>query len=142
MKFFPRHRHLTLGLALLALPAAASEGEVEYREHVMEAVGGHMQAAADILRGKVPHQDHLTLHADALNDLAGIAPLLFPPGSQGGDALPAIWQNADDFEAKLTGFQEAAAGFAAAAQSGDGVGPALQQLGQSCKSCHDDYRKQ
>jgi cytochrome c556 len=141
MTYLPRHRHLWLGLALLALPAAASEGDAEYREHVMEAVGGHMQSAADILRGKVPHQDHLRVHVDAIDDLAQIAHTLFPEGSAGGDALPAIWQNTEDFDAKLQAFREAAAGLSSAVASGDGVMPAFQKLGQACKSCHDDYRK-
>lgn len=136
----PWHRPLCFSLALLALPAAASEGAAEYREHVMEAIGGHMQSAADILRGKVPHQDHLRLHVDAIDQLSQIAHTLFPEGSRGGDARAAIWQNPEDFDAKLAAFREAAAGTSSAVTSGDGVMPAFQRLGQACKSCHDDYR--
>ncbi len=135
-------RRALLGLLLAAMPAAASEGDAEYRHHVMEAIGGHMQSAVDILRQKVPHQAHLTLHAAALADLAEIAPLLFPEGSEGGDALPAIWENPEDFQSRLQAFQGAAAEFASAVQSGDGVMPAFQNLGQSCKACHDDYRSE
>lgn len=137
-----RLRYLGLGMVLAALPAAASEGDAEYREHVMESIGGHMQASADILQQKVTHQDHLSLHANALADMAGIADTLFPEGSQGGDALPAIWENPEDFSGKLTDFQEAARGFAAAVDGSGDVGAALQQLGQACKSCHDDYREE
>lgn len=129
-----------LGAALVGLPVSASEGEVDYRQHVMAAVGGHMQASADILRQKVPHQAHMSLHAGSLAGLAAVAGTLFPAGSEGGDTLPATWQKPDDFSAKLRDFEEAAAGFQAAVNAGDGVAPAFQQLGQSCKSCHDDYR--
>jgi cytochrome c556 len=143
-----RRPRLWLGVALAALPlgalsvasASASEGEVEYRQHVMAAVGGHMQSIAAILRQKVPHQAHIGLHADALASLSGIADTLFPEGSQGGDTLPAAWQKPEDFAKRLEDFETAATGFAAAVRAGDGVGPAFQQVGQACKSCHDSYR--
>ena len=129
---------------MLALGVAASEGDVNYRQHTMAAVGGHMQAIVDIIRRDVPHTSHLATHANALADLAAIAPALFPADSEGGDALPAIWTDAEDFKAKLDGFKEAADAMKAAAASGDAaqVGGALGQLGQACKACHDNYRAQ
>jgi cytochrome c556 len=137
---------LTLGLCILGLAqtttAVADEGAIDYRQHTMQAVGGHMQAAVDILRQKVAHSDHMIIHASALADLAKIAGSLFPEGSEGGDALPAIWEETEDFAQHLGAFREAADGFKAAAASADAaaIGEAFQGLGQSCKSCHDDYR--
>lgn len=125
---------------LCGFPALAGEGDAEYRHHTMEAVGGHMQALVDILQQKVPHTAHLALHANALNDLAGIADTLFPAGSEGGDALPAIWEDPEDFAERLGAFQTAATKLNAAVASGDGIGPAVQGLGQACKGCHDNYR--
>lgn len=136
------NKGILLGLVMVALPVAASEGEADYRHHVMEAVGGHMQSMADILQQKVPHTAHLALHANAMADLASIAGTLFPEGSEGGDALPEIWTNKEDFAKRMTAFEEAAAGMKVAVASGEGVGPAMQMLGQSCKGCHDDYRKE
>ena len=136
-------RHvLGAGLTVLAIGALATEGEVEYRQHTMSAVGGHMQAIVDIIQGKVTHAGHMATHANALADLADLAETLFPASSEGGDALPAIWENGEDFQSKLAAFKEAAASFKAAAGSGDmaQAGGALQQLGQACKGCHDDYR--
>ena len=132
------------GLVFATVGVVGSEGEVDYRKHTMAAVGGHMQAIADIIRGKVPHTDHLVVHADALADLAQIATTLFPTGSEGGDTLPAVWENAEDFQSKLAAFKEATANFQVAAASGEmaQVGGAVQQVGQTCKGCHDDYRKQ
>ena len=129
-------------LALAAICASASEGEVDYRQHTMAAIGGHTQAIADIVTQKVPHTGHLASHANALADLATIAATLFPEGSEGGDSLPAIWENSEDFQAKLAAFKEAADGLKAAAASGDAgqVGRAMQGVGQACKGCHDDYR--
>ncbi len=133
------------GAAVLvtALPCAASQGDIDYRHHTMEAIGGHMQSLFDILRGKVDHSDHLSVHATALASLAEITPTLFPAGSGGDDtdALPAIWENPEDFAERLDAFKEAGAGLRAAAESGGDVRAAAQQLGQACKGCHDNYRK-
>ncbi len=133
-------RHLGFALALAALPAMASEGEIEYREHVMEAIGGHMQAAADIARQKVPFQEHFSLHVNGLVALSGIVDTLFPESSRGGDALDAIWEQPDDFAMKIRDFQQAAGGLKSAMDSGGDVGAAFQKVGQACKACHDDYR--
>lgn len=129
-------------LALPALPLAASEGDIKYRQHVMKAIGGHMQALVDILRQHVPHTDHLPIHAGALAALAETTPKLFPPGSGGADtdALPAIWENPEDFAKRVGAFQEAAANLDEVVASGGNLGPAVKQVGQSCKGCHDDYR--
>ncbi len=133
-------KRVLLATCLLAASATASEGEVEYREHTMEAVGGHMQAMVDILRQKVAHTSHMSLHANAMADMASIAPTLFPEGSEGGDALPEIWSNPDDFAERLTAFEEAASGLKAAVAAGEPIGPAFETLGQACKGCHDNYR--
>lgn len=136
---------LTVLVGAAAVPGLtlnASEGDAKYREHVMEAVGGHMQAMVDILKQEVAHADHLSLHANAMADLGKIALTLFPPGSEGGDALPAIWEQPEAFQEKLEAFPSAAEALQRAVNEGGEVGPAFQGLGQACKSCHDDYRAQ
>lgn len=120
--------------------AFADEGAVDYREHTMEAVGGHMQAMVDIIRQKVAHTSHLPIHADAMASLAEISDSLFPAGSEGGDALPAIWTDAEDFATRISAFKEAATGLKTAVAAGEPIGPAFQKLGQACKGCHDNYR--
>ena len=127
---------------LVAIAVSASEGEVNYRQHTMSAVGGHMRAIVDIIRGDVPHMDHLATHAGAMADLAEIAPTLFPESSKGGDALDAIWEDGEDFASKLDAFKEATAAFKTAAESGERgqIMAAFQGIGQACKGCHDNYR--
>ena len=129
-------------LALLALSLGASEGDVEYRQHTMAAVGGHTQALFDILGGKVSHTVHLAAHADALKALSGVATTLFPAGSGGGEshALPAIWEDPEDFVERLGSFEAAAANLSDVVAAGGEVMPAAMQLGQACKGCHDNYR--
>ena len=131
-----------LSTCLLAIAVSASEGEVDYRQQTMKAVGGHMRAIVAIVRGEVPHMDHLATHANAMADIAEIAPALFPESSKGGDALDAIWEDGEDFASKLDAFKEATSAFKNAAASGDRgqVMGAFRGLGQACKGCHDDYR--
>ena len=129
-----------LGLWMAATASLADEGAADYRHHSMEAVGGHMMAMVDILKQKVPHQQHMGLHANAMADLADIAGSLFPEGSEGGDALPAIWENPEDFAERVQAFKNAAAELKGAVQSGGDIGAAFQTLGGACKGCHDDYR--
>ena len=128
------------GLWIAASFGFANEGAAEYRHHSMEAIGGHMMAMVDILKQNVPHQEHMALHASAMADLASISGVLFPEGSEGGDALPAIWENPGDFAERVQAFQEAAAGFKDSVQSAGDIGAAFQALGGACKGCHDDYR--
>lgn len=133
---------VALSTCLVAIAVSASEGEVNYRQHTMSAIGGHMRAIVDIVRGDVPHMDHLATHASAMVDLADIAPTLFPESSKGGDALDAIWEDGEDFASKLDAFKEATTAFKTAAESGDSgeIMGAFRGIGQACKGCHDDYR--
>jgi len=139
-----KHRFATTALStcLLATAVSASEGEVDYRQQTMKAVGGHMRAIVAIVRGEVPHMDHLATHANAMADIAEIAPALFPESSKGGDALDAIWEDGEDFASKLDAFKEATSAFKTAAESGDRgeIMGAFRGIGQACKGCHDNYR--
>ena len=133
---------VALSTCLVAITVSASEGEVNYRDKTMEAIGGHMGAIVTIVRGDVPHMEHLPIHATALADLAEIAPSLFPESSKGGEALDAIWENPEDFKTKLDAFREATAAFKAAVETGERgeIMPAFLGVGQACKGCHDKYR--
>jgi len=132
------------GLLALALTGSAwaDEGAVDYRHHTMEAVGGHMQAIADILKGKVPHQSHLGTHADALAALAELTPTLWPEGSEGGETLPEAFSDRDGLNEKIDDFRAAATAFSGAVSEGGDIGSAMRNLGQACKSCHDSYREE
>jgi cytochrome c556 len=73
-----------------------------------------------------------------------VFPSLFPEGSIAGDseALPVIWEEWADFEARFAearGHSEAAL---VAAQAGDlaGFKAALDPLGRLCGGCHDKFR--
>ena len=134
---------LVLGLGLFTHGINEGSPQAEYRELVMEAVGAHMEASVAIVRKEVELSDHLTSHADALASLAVVSADIFPKGSEGGDALPAIWQKPQDFKAKLQAFEDSAGAFKSAVDANDSevIRAKLRDLGQSCRSCHRSYRK-
>ncbi len=138
-------REVLLGLLLTGClmqgQAQADENAAEYREEVMEAVGGHMQAIVKIAKGEVAY-DHLGVLASNMAGLATIAQDIFPEGSAGGHALEVIWEEPEEFAERLQAFLDAAGNFDAVVTSGDmsGFGEALEGLGQACKSCHDEFK--
>jgi cytochrome c556 len=55
-------------------------------------------------------------------------------------AKPEIWQQPEDFSKRFQSAQERARALVDI-ESASSLGPALRALGQSCKSCHEVYRR-
>ena len=135
-----------LAVALLSAGVARAENPAfKYREGVMEAVGGHTQASALIIKGEVPFAADLPAHAAALDALAKMSGHIFDDTSRDpkSKAKAAIWEKPEQFKKALSDFQTAAANFAAAASAADpkASAPAFSTLTKTCKSCHDDFRQ-
>lgn len=139
---------LAAGLTLSSAIAAAETpaDAIKYRKAVMDAMGGHVAAAMLVNFGRVSHQEHLKAHAIALADLGAQMKVLFPEGSGTGEteALPLIWQEKDKFAQAVNAVEKASADLKAAANAGDkaATAQAFKALGESCKGCHDRYRKE
>ena len=147
MAFFQARplRAAILSAALLASGAqAADEGAAEYREAIFEAIGGHMSAMVGIIKGEVPHQQDLALHAKGIASLAPVTQHIFPADSyiEGGHAKAEIWSDPETFAERRQNFLEAAAAIGAVADSGDQAAfmGAFKTLGGTCKGCHDNFR--
>jgi cytochrome c556 len=69
---------------------------------------------------------------------------LFPDGSEGPEsrALPAIWANKADFQARANAFGDASARLTELARAGNTVGFAVQaaEVSKGCNACHSLYR--
>ena len=116
------------------------------RHEGMEAIGKANKAIHDQLQGSSPDLGVVRASAAKIADLSQKASGWFHAGT-GPDvgktgAKPDIWQNPQDFSAKLADFQAAAKAFQEASNGNDmnAVKARLSTLGQSCKACHDKYR--
>tara|TARA_R110000868_G_scaffold100112_6_gene275297 strand:+ start:548 stop:991 length:444 start_codon:yes stop_codon:yes gene_type:complete len=132
------------GMSVSAAPVGAfvlDEMVIDYRQQIMKAKDAQATAIGHILTGTVPN-DNIVSHFESLLLATRQTREAFETKVQGGDALPAIWEDWDDFSAKLDAV-ESGINVAIEAINKNGPGAAgdvaLGALG--CKGCHDTYRK-
>lgn len=125
------------------------DNQIAARQGMFQMNGVSLGILAGMVRGRIDYDADLAqAAADNLVNVSqfNMAPL-WPEGSdsdaiESTAALPAIWENYDDFLAKFDDFGEAALVMQAAAGEGtDAIGVALRGLGGSCGACHDSYQK-
>ena len=130
----------------LVLQAAEPEDVIKYRQSVMKAVGGHTGAAGAIVQGKVDYKSDLAEHAHALQVLTRDIPGLFPKDSDFGEtrAKDGVWKDRTNFEKHAKDAKAKADAFAKVAKGGDqkAIGASFKELGESCKACHKEFRKE
>ena len=113
-------RIMALNLGILG---GMAQGKTEYDAEAAQAAADTLVAVSMIQQG--PH---------------------WPEGSDamsidGTRAEPSIWDDNDDFLAKWADFGTAAEAMQAAAGNGqEALGPAMGQIGGTCKACHDAHR--
>ena len=136
---------VSMGL-VRAAQAGTPEDAIKYRQAVMSTLAGHIGAITMIFGGKVEHQDYLLAHAEALASGAEQTAKLFPAGSGTGktDALPLVWEDAAGFAKAAEAGKTATAALRDAVKSGDkaAIGRSLKPVFDSCKGCHDRFRKE
>ena len=142
-------RVISFGVVTLAAAAAiagyafAQDDMVAKRQALMKDNGAQATIAGKMVQAATPF-DAAAAKAAMLKLAANAAeiPSDFPAGSEGGNALPAIWANFADFEAKAAALKTAAEAAATAADQGlEAFGPAFGAVGQACGACHQAYRK-
>jgi cytochrome c556 len=118
----------------------------EYRHGLMHVIGPKAATLRGMAKGDIPPDD--ARFRKAASDLAALSTMLlegFPEGSggvTGSRALPDIWNNWDDFQAKARDFETAAAALADAALTGGFAGGqgSVQAVADACGGCHRTYR--
>lgn len=124
-------------------PAAA----ITARQDAMKGQGGAMRTLTPMVRGEKPFDKQAAVQAvTTIHNTAKVIPSVFPQGSgsEAGktDALPAIWQNWSDFQAKAKALETESEKLLQLAQAGDEAGFKAQfpAVGRSCGGCHETYR--
>ena len=134
-----------------SLPAAAQfakpEDAVKYRQSAMALQGATLGRVFAMANGRVPFDAKVA--AENIEIVAMLNKLQFAAFVEGSDvgntkAKPSIWAQKDKWNAEVTRNQEAVAKLAMAGKSGnlDQIKAAVGPVGQSCKSCHDEFRKE
>lgn len=128
------------------VPMDKVEQAVKYRQAVMSTMGGLVGTAVGQLRDGFEVGPGLDTVAAGLVATTQDIPALFPAGTDFGetDATAEVWSDAEGFAEKSQEAKEAAAGFQEAVASGDKATlmGAFKAVGDSCKGCHEAYRKQ
>ncbi len=139
---------LVIGAVALATVASASAQDViKARQAEFKEFGRRMGAIKDVVIDKKGGTlADVAGHAEYLVGKLPQIPSWFPEGSDKGEtrALPEIWLNFADFEAKSKNATELARVLLTAAKSGDQTATiqAFGKLGQEgCGGCHQPYRR-
>jgi len=116
-------------------------GPIHDRHELMEGIGKNAKVIGDALKtGKL---DPVAEAARQIHADAGKALALFPKGSThpNSRALDEIWADWEKFEHINKDLEAKSGELATVASSGGDVGKAAKAMFDTCKSCHDDFRK-
>jgi cytochrome c556 len=142
---------LLAATAAFSLPAAAQfakpEDAIKYRKAAMTVMATHFGRVAAMANGKAPFDAKLAVdNADIALTMSRLPFAGFVEGTDKGEtrAKPEIWAERAKFDAGATKMQEEMVKFSAAAKTGnlDTMKAAAGAVGQACKGCHDNYRKE
>ncbi len=137
-----------LAVAVLAFGATALVAQsdpIAARKALMKANGDQNRVATEMLEGKRPFNlDEAKKVLATFAETGEKAPALFPDDSKtGGDtaALPAIWENKSDFQAKLAKFAQDSKAALDATKDLDSFKVQITEVRKNCGGCHQTYRK-
>ena len=136
-----------LGIASVAY-AQMAPAPIMARQEDMKGQGAAAAAMTKMIRGETPWDQAAAVTAlTTINATAKKIPDLFKenvtaPADVKNDALPAIWANKADFDAKAKALEEASGKVLVLAQAGNEaeVKAQMPTVGRSCGGCHEGYR--
>ncbi|MCP4211657.1 MAG: cytochrome c [Halieaceae bacterium] len=132
-------------------PAAIShlndkEVPQSYRQSWFTMIALNFGPMVAMVKGEIPwNDDQMTVYADELAILTSMDGMRgFADGSDKGTtrAKPGIWENKEDFKAKMDDMAMAVKTLQTAANSGDrkAIAGDIAATGKACKACHDEYK--
>lgn len=141
---------LVLAFGTLSAPAFAQfqkpEDAVKYRKAALTVMANHFSRIGAMANGRAPFDAKVAAESAAIVETMSKLPWEgFVAGTDKGDtsALPAVWAEQAKFKEGADKLQTATAQLAAAAKTGnlDSVKTAFGATAQTCKACHDAFRK-
>jgi len=136
---------LAVGAIALATTAViAQQDPIAARRAIMKANGQAAQLGTKMTKGEEPFSVEKGKKVFATYQDVEKAHALFPDNSKtGGDtaALPAIWENKADFEARLTKLVRDAKAAEGKVHDLDSFKAEFAEVQKNCGGCHQTYRK-
>jgi cytochrome c556 len=132
-----------MALALGAVAAFADDDPIKARRDLMKANGQATKTVVGMLKGAPYDQTAVNTALKSYAEAAAKAPALFPDTSKTGDtnALPAIWENKADFEARFKKFaDDVSAAQTAITDEASFKATMPGLLKNNCGACHEKYR--
>ena len=127
----------------LGVSSALADDVIAQRRALMKANGDSTKGVVAILRG-APYDDAAVKAAlKTYVDAAAKMPAHFPPDSKTGggtNALPAVWDNKADFDARFAKFGKDSAAAAAAIKDEASFKANMPAVLKNCSECHETYR--
>jgi|SRR4051812_40291992 cytochrome c556 len=141
---------MLLAAALIAIPiAAVAQSGLSPEQIVAARQAAYWLSAANFAQMKAQAEAGADVHSlvfpsRQLARWARTLPTMFPAGTNlpASHALPPVWSNRADFEAKAAAYAAAADALAQAAQTGDRAAFLSQwaAVRATCSACHDIYK--
>ena len=142
--------NIRLTAAVIAITAATTvfahqgaTGIAKERMDAMSTIAANLKSVNQMLRGTMPF-DEATVRAsmDYIATQASMLPHKFPEGSDAApsEAGPAIWTDAEGFNAIFKELETSASDLAALAGDQDAVAAGFRNVAKTCKACHANYR--
>jgi cytochrome c556 len=139
-----RRTVLTVLAVVLGVGASvAADDPIHARQELMKANGKTTKAVVPMMKGAAPFKlETVQAALKQYIETAEKAPALFPQGSDKGktNALPAIWKNKNDFEARFAKLKSDSQAALAAIKDEASFKADFPGVLKNCGGCHENYR--
>lgn len=141
---------LAAAMLTLVLPAAAQfakpEDAIKYRKSAMFLMQQNFARVGAMASGKAPFDAGVAAESAAVAEFMSKLPwVAFVQGTDRGEtrAKPEIWKESAKFKEYADKMQAEMSKLAAVAKTRnlDGIKSAVSATGDTCQTCHDDFRK-
>jgi cytochrome c556 len=136
---------MAAAVGIVATAASATDDPIETRRKLMQANGAAFYGVANgILKGEIPFDPVVAASVIRINNAVAYSfGDYFPEGSHEGDtkASPKIWEEMEEFQRYLTEFRAATdKARQAEPKTLEAFQAAMNEVGETCKQCHDEFR--
>lgn len=117
---------------------------IKYRQSAFTVMANSFGKIGAVVKGEAPfNKDEVAKNAAVVAMISTLPWQAFGPGTEGGNALLEVWSDNAKFKSASEKMQLAVANLNTAAQSGDqdAIKKAFGAASQTCKGCHDDFKK-